>query len=73
MLGISEKEKITESLKSKLIELNPGAVLERGYSIVSRDRDSKVVTDHSMVQKGEGISIELAKGGLSAKVEEAHG
>ena len=73
MLAISEREKITESLKSKLITLNPGAVLERGYSIVFRDKDSRVVTDHSMVQKGDGISIELARGSLSAKVEETYG
>ena len=73
ILGISEKEKITESLKSKLIALNPASVLERGYSIVTRDKDSKVVTEHSMVQKGDGVSIELAIGGLSAKIEEAYG
>ena len=56
-LDISEREKITESLRSKLIALNPGAVLERGYSIVFRKKDSKVVTDQSMVKKGDEISI----------------
>lgn len=69
---IAEKEKITESLRSKLIALNPSAVLKRGYSIVYRTIDSSVVDEYTKVQKGEGISIELAKGKICAKVEDAH-
>ncbi len=72
MLGISEKEKVAESIKSKLLALNPRSVLERGYSIVYRDKDSMIVSDYTMVERGDGISVELARGGLSAKVEEAH-
>ncbi|MFC1539120.1 exodeoxyribonuclease VII large subunit [Candidatus Latescibacterota bacterium] len=70
--AISEKEKITESLKSKLVALNPSAVLKRGYSIVYKTIDSSVVDEYTKVRKGEGISIELAKGGIRAKVEDAH-
>jgi len=73
MLGISGKEKIAESLKSKLLALNPRSVLERGYSIVYRDKDSRIVSDYSMVERGDGISVELARGDLNAKVEETHG
>lgn len=73
MLGISEKEKVTEGLKSKLLALNPRSVLERGYSIVYRDKDLRIISDYTMVEGGDGISVELARGGLSAKVEEAHG
>ena len=72
MLGISEKEKIAESLKSKLLTLNPRAVLERGYSIVYRDRDVRVVTDYTMVQAGDAISVELARGGFRGRVEETN-
>jgi len=72
ILGISEKEKVTESIRSKLLALNPWSVLERGYSIVYRDKDSRIVSDYTMIERGDGISVELARGGLSAKVEEAH-
>ena len=68
---ISEKEKSAGSIESKLIALNPKAVLKRGYSIVYRDIDSKVVADSSMVRKGDGISVELARGRLSAQVEKS--
>ena len=69
---ISEKEKIAGNIKSKFIALNPKSVLERGYSIVYRDIDSRVIKDSAMVQKGDGISVELARGRLSAQVEKSY-
>jgi exodeoxyribonuclease VII large subunit len=69
---ISDKEKIAGSLGSKLAALNPSAVLERGYSIVYKSSDASVVDDFGKVGKGEEISIELAKGGIRAKVEDTH-
>ncbi len=65
---IAEKEKTVGSLESKLLALNPAAVLERGYSIVYRDADSGVVDDYRKVEKNDGIFIVLAKGRLRAKV-----
>ncbi len=73
ILGITEKEKVAESLKSKLLALNPMSVLKRGYSIVYRDKDSRIVTDYTMVEKGDGITVELVRGGLNATVEDTHG
>ncbi len=71
-MDISEKEKIAGNIKSKLIALNPKAVLKRGYSIVYRDIDSRVITDSAMVHKGDGISVEFARGRLNAQVEKSH-
>jgi exodeoxyribonuclease VII large subunit len=72
LMHVAEKEKLLESLKGKLYALNPEAVLERGYSIVFRDRDSQVVTRYSMVQKKDAITVKLAKGSLGAVVGSAY-
>ena len=56
----------------QLLALNPAAVLDRGYSIVYRTEDSVVVDDYRKVEKDDGISIVLAKGGIRAKVEDTH-
>jgi exodeoxyribonuclease VII large subunit len=52
--------------QSVLQSLNPRAVLERGYAVV-RSQNGAVVTDASVLGKGETLNILLARG--SAEVE----
>jgi exodeoxyribonuclease VII large subunit len=65
---ITDREKMLERLTGKLNAMNPGSVLSRGYSIVYRESDRKVVTDRKMVDKGDYISVEVAKGKFRAQV-----
>ncbi|MBU1220705.1 exodeoxyribonuclease VII large subunit [Myxococcota bacterium] len=58
------------SLKTRLSGLDPMKVLERGYAMV-RDSEGTIITDSSMVEKGENLTIHLRKGKLEALVENA--
>jgi len=51
-----------------LRSLSPLATLDRGYAIVARADDGHIVTDSSTVAAGTGLSIRLARGGLTATV-----
>ncbi|MFC1528986.1 exodeoxyribonuclease VII large subunit [Candidatus Latescibacterota bacterium] len=65
---IADREKTLERLGGKLNAMNPGSVLSRGYSIVYRELDKRVVTDRKMVEEGDFVSVELARGGFRAQV-----
>ena len=71
-LSLSQRETVLERLRSTIAAMNPRAVLGRGYSIVYRKRDNRVVTDAAMVEAGEGITAELARGRLDAEVKERY-
>lgn len=70
ILMLMEREKTAEGLRHKLHALNPRGVLERGYAIVYRDSDRKVITASDMVAAGDRVLVELAKGSLKAVVKE---
>jgi exodeoxyribonuclease VII large subunit len=55
-------------LGGRLGALNPTAVLERGYSIVSRARDGRVLTSDRQVRIADHVRIQLAQGELRATV-----
>ena len=65
---ISDREKVYECLKGKLVTLDPRAVLSRGFSIVCREYDNRVVTDRTMVSSGDNVSVEVARGHFRAQV-----
>lgn len=52
------------SLTQRIDDLNPTAILARGYSITTRAETAEVITDASTVATGEALSITLHKGGL---------
>jgi len=52
----------------RLEALNPSGVLARGYSIVSRARDGRVVTREKQAALGEHLRIRLSEGELRAAV-----
>jgi len=72
MLGLSQRETGLERLRGTIVAMNPRAVLDRGYSIVYRDSDNRVVTEHSMVDGGDGITVEFARGRAQAIIEESY-
>lgn len=54
------------SLSQRIGDLNPTAILERGYSITARSDTGAIVTDASTVTPGETLTITLHKGTLGA-------
>ncbi len=54
-------------LAAQLGSLSPLKVLERGYAVVSRASDRKVVTDAASVSPGEDLSVRLMRGGLRVR------
>jgi exodeoxyribonuclease VII large subunit len=58
-----------EQLEHELKALSPVAILERGYALVF-DSSGKLVKSSAQVETGDEISARLAKGTLTARVEE---
>jgi exodeoxyribonuclease VII large subunit len=54
-----------------LASLSPLATLQRGYAIVARRDDGRLLTDASRVEPGTVIDVRLASGRLGATVDES--
>lgn len=65
---ITAKKQAFLGLSGRLNALSPLAVLARGYSIVTRVKNSKIVRDASQVQQGEMLRIQPQKGVLFCRV-----
>ena len=61
-----------ERFKASLTSLNPGAVLERGYSL-TRNAHGEVVRDAVQVAVGERLTTTLAKGWLESEIRKKGG
>ena len=48
--------------------VSPLATLERGFAIVTRVKDGRLVMDAGTIASGEEIEARVAKGNLRAKV-----
>jgi len=59
----------SEALASRLAALNPGAVLDRGYSIVRRMPDRHIVTGTDQVETGQNVEVIVSKGKMTCRVE----
>jgi exodeoxyribonuclease VII large subunit len=57
-----------KSTSQKLLSLSPRGVLERGYSIVRRLPDKKVVRGYKEVRPGERLELVFSGGGAEAEV-----
>jgi exodeoxyribonuclease VII large subunit len=57
-----------ENMQQSLRGLNPRAVLNRGYAIVTRERDGILVKHADQVQPGEGVHIQVSRGELDARI-----
>ena len=67
-LLLAQKRGRMESLRAELEQLNPTAILERGYAIVF-DAAGKVLKDATQVAPGQEITLRLARGRLAAAVD----
>jgi exodeoxyribonuclease VII large subunit len=67
---IYARKKEIEIIESKIIALNPKAILKRGYSIVMNK--NKILINSSDVKKGDEINVILHRGKINAKVKETH-
>ena len=56
------------SLSGRLDGLSPLAVLGRGYALVRRVRDQRIVRAPTDVDRGENLSVRLGEGGLIVSV-----
>jgi exodeoxyribonuclease VII large subunit len=56
-----------EALERNLAHLNPQAVLERGYAIVTAD-DGSIVQDSAQIAPGDAVGISFARGGANATI-----
>jgi exodeoxyribonuclease VII large subunit len=65
---VERKRAVLDSLAGRLRALSPQATLNRGYAIVRMD--SGILRSSMGVAPGERVEIELAEGGLGARVEE---
>jgi exodeoxyribonuclease VII large subunit len=61
-----------ERLASALSLLNPSAVLDRGYAIVTA-ADGEIVTNAARLQVGQVVALTLARGGANASVTATQG
>jgi len=59
-------------LRSRLLTLNPLAVLERGFAVVSRP-DGSLVRSVAQVKAGDGIQVQVADGKFGAEVKQGEG
>ncbi len=65
--GLAEKSANFARLSASLGNLDPDAVLCRGYSIVEDDR-GEIVSDASILEPGERVRIRFGKGEAQARV-----
>ena len=56
------------NLQQSLRGLNPQAVLNRGYAIVTRATDGQVVKRADQVQPDEDVHIQVSRGSMDAKI-----
>jgi len=62
------KRTMLEGLNRRLDALNPQAVLARGYAIVTRPEDQKIIGSVDDVKEGEEVKIRVRDGEFDAKI-----
>ena len=67
-LDLERRRSKLEHAAGRLRALSPRATLERGYAIVHGPEG--VVSDSAQVESGTEVSVDLARGGFGARVEE---
>ncbi len=66
-LAVERRQARMDALAVNLAHLNPHAVLERGYAIVT-DADGVIVQDSAALAIGEDVTLAFARGGAGAKI-----
>jgi exodeoxyribonuclease VII large subunit len=65
------RHRLTVAVK-ELEGLSPGAVLERGFAIVTKEDDDSVVTDASETAVGDRVIARFARSAITTEVREQH-
>ena len=67
--GLREKRTALSHMEERLEDLNPTAVLKRGYSITRKLPEKVILRDVSGLKKGDQVNVRLAQGELDCQVE----
>ena len=67
-IKLEQKQQSLYTLVRTLDAISPLGTLQRGYAIASHEASGQILLDSKQVSKGDSISIQLAKGQVSAKV-----
>ena len=62
-----------EYCETHLAQLNPLAILQRGYAVATLLPEETVIRDAAMVPPGAGVRVQVAKGRLDCEVREVSG
>ena len=65
---LEKKQLQLENLQQSLRSLSPTAVLNRGYAIVSREKDGRLIKNAGQVDPDENINIKVSQGSFAARV-----
>ena len=57
-----------EGLHTRLSSLAPAAVLRRGFAILTRRADGRLVTSYQQVSRGDEIQVQVSDGEFNARV-----
>jgi len=57
-----------ENFRQSLRGLNPQAVLQRGYAIVTHHKDGSIISDVEQVQPDEFVHIKINRGAMDAQI-----
>lgn len=69
ILSLLERKQLhLRNLQQALRSLNPNAVLKRGYAIITRVKDGKLVKSANQVQRDDNIHIQVSQGSLGARI-----
>lgn len=61
-----------ENLKKSLQDLNPQAILNRGYAIVTRLKDGEVVKNAAQVETDQEVHIQVSLGNMNARITQTN-
>lgn len=61
-----------ENLKKSLQDLNPQAILNRGYAIVTRLKDGEVVKNAAQVEADQEVHIQVSLGNMNARITQTN-
>ena len=65
---VEVKAQRLDGLKSRLVSLNPYAILRRGYSVVTASESGKIVSDYAQLSPGDALEVRFSRGVADARV-----
>ncbi len=69
-LKIREQRRHLDYLKSHLGQLNPLAILERGYAVATKLPEGAIIRDAAQAPAGTALRVRVAKGRMDCEVKE---